>query len=186
MPQKQVVLDLLYETFRDSPASVGVVKQDSKIEKRFKLLLEYSYFLSKKQGNIYLSEDNTACCLTIDSKKKKISIAQFYWYFILAFRVIGLKKAPEVLRRMKTLNNSRPKEPHIYIWYIGVTKEQQGKGVGTALLKKIIALNKNSPICLETTKPSNFPFYEKLGFHKQKTIEGLNYSFTPYLLKNHK
>ena len=54
--KKQKVLNILFETFYSNPVSVQFVKQEHKKVKRFKFLLEYSYFSSENFGKVYLSE----------------------------------------------------------------------------------------------------------------------------------
>ena len=86
--KKAIVLEILFESFYNNPATIGVVKPDSKKDARFKLLLEYSYYLCEKFGEIYLSDNNKACALLLHSEKKRITFGLIYWYFILAFKVI--------------------------------------------------------------------------------------------------
>lgn len=90
--KKEIVLSILFESFYDNPATMNVVKQDFKKNKRYKLLLEYSYFLCSKFGKVYLSEDNCSCALILDSELKKVTLKLVHWYFVLAFNVIGTSR----------------------------------------------------------------------------------------------
>lgn len=177
---KQIVLDILFETFSKNKASFEVVKQDRYKDKRFKRLLKYSYFFSERFGKIYLSDDKKACALIIDSEQKTTTIRLVFWYIKLLFKVIGFSNVKKVLHRLKVLNQNRPKESHIYVWYIGVKESEQRKGLGLQLMKQVLLDHKGRTICLETTKKSNYPFYEKLGFSKTKKIEDLEYEFVSF------
>jgi ribosomal protein S18 acetylase RimI-like enzyme len=168
--KKQKVLNILFDTFYDNPASVHVVKQDHKKVQRFKLLLEYSYFLSENFGQVYLSDNEKCCALIIDSGNKKVTLKFLYWQFKLAFKVIGVCKAKAILYRLKVLNSKRPKEAHIYIWYIGVLTKSQNIGEGSKMMIRIIEDNPNRKICLESTNKKNYSFYEKHGFEKQESV----------------
>ncbi|MFW9922487.1 MAG: GNAT family N-acetyltransferase [Candidatus Thorarchaeota archaeon] len=65
-----------------------------------------------------------------------------------------------------------------YLYVLGVDPENQGKGLGSLLVKKMMeALPANIPIYLETETKSNVKFYEKLGF------EVLNELMVPLLDK---
>ena len=56
--------------------------------------------------------------------------------------------------------------PHWYLWALGVHPDQQGQGIGSALLKPILdrADEEGLPCYLETQTEPNARFYEKRGF----------------------
>jgi len=177
---KSEVIDILFESFYTNPASIEVVKQDKRKDKRFRLLLEYSYYISRTFGKVYLSEDGNSCVLIVDSDKKRVTAKLVWWYFRLAISVIGLFRAKKILKRLKILNASRPNTSHVYVWYIGVRVIEQNKGLGSKLMERVLKENSDRVICLETTKEENFSFYEKLGFKRAGRIAGLDYPFTLY------
>lgn len=57
-------------------------------------------------------------------------------------------------------------EPHWYLGVVGVEPELHGRGLGTALLRPRLqrADREGLPCYLETTRPANVPYYERLGF----------------------
>jgi ribosomal protein S18 acetylase RimI-like enzyme len=57
-------------------------------------------------------------------------------------------------------------EPHWYLVAIGTEPSHQGQGIGTAILGPILHRCDQSqlPAYLESSKESNIPFYERLGF----------------------
>ncbi|MBW1901551.1 MAG: GNAT family N-acetyltransferase [Deltaproteobacteria bacterium] len=57
-------------------------------------------------------------------------------------------------------------EPHWYLAAIGTEPSHQGQGIGTAILGPILDQCDQSqlPAYLESSKESNIPFYERLGF----------------------
>ncbi len=59
-----------------------------------------------------------------------------------------------------------PKEPHWYLPLIGTDPVHQGKGYGSDLMAHAIWRCDESrlPAYLESSKPSNVPFYERFGF----------------------
>jgi GNAT superfamily N-acetyltransferase len=59
-----------------------------------------------------------------------------------------------------------PQEPHWYLPIIGVDPARQGRGLGAALLRPVLAQCDRArlPAYLESTNPRNRPLYERLGF----------------------
>ncbi|MET7274348.1 MULTISPECIES: GNAT family N-acetyltransferase [Streptomyces] len=59
-----------------------------------------------------------------------------------------------------------PREPHWYLAVIGADPDARGQGHGAALLRSGLAKadEEGMPVCLESSKPSNLPFYEHFGF----------------------
>lgn len=57
---------------------------------------------------------------------------------------------------------------HWYVMVVGVAPEEQGKGIGRALLQPIIKRADTSalPCYLETAQPANVGLYEGLGFRR--------------------
>ena len=58
------------------------------------------------------------------------------------------------------------REPHWYLWVLGVDPEQQGRGFGSELLRALSARAEHDgvPCYLETDKPSSVQLYERHGY----------------------
>jgi GNAT superfamily N-acetyltransferase len=67
---------------------------------------------------------------------------------------------------IEEMTRHHPEEPHWYLPLIGVDPARQGKGLGAALLRPILAEcdRKLLPAYLESTNPRNRPLYERHGF----------------------
>jgi ribosomal protein S18 acetylase RimI-like enzyme len=81
-------------------------------------------------------------------------------------RLFGLR-TPAVFRDIDHMEKMHPKEkPHWYLAFLGVEPSEQGKGLGSALLRPV--LNRcdaeRTPAWLETTNERNLPLYERHGF----------------------
>ena len=70
---------------------------------------------------------------------------------------------PGVLERMDEFH---PAGPHWYLPLIGVDPWQQGRGIGTALMRRVLdeCDRDGIPAYLDSSNPSNIPWYEGLGF----------------------
>lgn len=70
------------------------------------------------------------------------------------------------LRVLGLMDRLHPADPHWYVQTLGVDPDQQGQGVGRALLDGATALADADglPSYLETTNPVNLPIYRRFGF----------------------
>lgn len=59
-----------------------------------------------------------------------------------------------------------PRQPHYYVYFLGVDPDHQGRGHGRALLAPTCALadRDHLPAYLETTNPKNLGLYRRFGF----------------------
>jgi GNAT superfamily N-acetyltransferase len=64
------------------------------------------------------------------------------------------------------MDAAHPSEPCWYLNFIGVVPEEQGTGVGSALLRASVARSDDDgvPAYLEATSPDNCRLYERFGF----------------------
>jgi ribosomal protein S18 acetylase RimI-like enzyme len=180
--QKQLVIDILAESFDQNRSVNYVVKQDEKRRQRIRTLMSYSFDVCNAFGDVWLYENKQACALVVLPDKKRTTFASMLWDAQLAVSVIGLSRVGQVLGRESKIKSFHPKEPFAYLWFIGVKSDMQGKGIGGALLNELIAWysDQKRPIYLETSVDLNLPWYKYHGFEIFNTIE-LSYSL--YLLR---
>lgn len=71
----------------------------------------------------------------------------------------------KVTRAEAIVAQLHPPEPHIYAYFIGVARGDQGRGVGKMLANYLVgeADRINLPIYLETQERSNVDWYKRLG-----------------------
>ena len=69
---------------------------------------------------------------------------------------------------MNAMHKHHPREPHFFVWMLGVSPAQQRTGVGRALLNTALerAREFGMPTYLETAKPENLPYYASFGFRE--------------------
>lgn len=75
-------------------------------------------------------------------------------------------RAPLFKDAVETAAQHAPQEPHWYLALVGADPAAQGQGHGACLLRSGLAKADAAglPACLESSKPSNLPFYEHFGF----------------------
>jgi ribosomal protein S18 acetylase RimI-like enzyme len=70
------------------------------------------------------------------------------------------------LEYLEPLHKRDVQPPHWYLLLIGVEPQRQSAGIGSTLLRTVLAQAdaEQVPCYLETTQPTNVPFYRKHGF----------------------
>lgn len=176
---KSLVIDILSKAFDKNNSVNFVVKQDAKRMNRICALMDYSFEVCYRFGDIFLSDDKKACALILYPDKQKATIRLD---LKLVFNCIGLSRAKKVLDRNAKIKSCYPTKELAYLWFIGVDPEQQGKGLGTVFLKEVIAFTNEMkrPMYLETSMLQNLPFYKNLGF---EVYQELNFGHQLYLMR---
>lgn len=77
-----------------------------------------------------------------------------------------------LLRLLAAVERAHLREPHYYLFAIGTVPEQQGRGIGASLLAPLLARcdAERLPAYLESSTPTNLPFYRRHGFEAQKEL----------------
>jgi hypothetical protein len=171
--EKHAVLNLLADSFYVNKSVNYIVSQDSKKPDRIKALMDYSYRLCSQFGKIYTSHNHTCAALIMYPDKKKKNLQSFLLDLKLIFTCTGFRNIKRAIQRESILKKHHPITPFTYLWFIGTTQSEQGKGLGTSLMCEIIAESEKlkRPIYLETSVERNIKWYEKLGFTVYKELD---------------
>jgi GNAT superfamily N-acetyltransferase len=78
-----------------------------------------------------------------------------------------------LLRLLVRVERAHLREPHYYLFAIGADPALQGRGVGSALLRPMLARcdAERMPAYLESSNPANVPFYKRHGFQTTGEIQ---------------
>ena len=160
---REKIINILVNSFEGNK-SVDFVVGKSAAGRR--ILMEYSLANCLENGEVYVSDSGKSCVLIKFSDRKRKPFNLWIWDLKLALMGIGISRISKVLKRESSIEAVQPKEPFLYVWFIGVEPENQGKGEGSKLLKSVIDLagDKKLPVCLETSTERNFKWYENFGF----------------------
>lgn len=182
LKDKELIVNILSKSFDDNKSVNYIVKQDGKRAERLKKLMEYSFDDCHLFGDVFLTEDKKVCALIVMPDKKKTTLKSISLDAKLALSCIGLSNLKKAMAREAAINKLHPKSPMYYLWFIGVDPSDQNKGIGTKLLKEVIAEgnSKQRPIYLETSTLKNIPWYEKFGF---KTYNKLDFGYELFCMK---
>lgn len=77
------------------------------------------------------------------------------------------RRSLSIGRALEQLMALHPEAPHWYLAVLGTDPDQQGKGVGSALMAPILSRCDTSArsAYLEASRRENVPYYERHGFH---------------------
>lgn len=179
---KGLIIDILSDSFDENQSVNYIVTQDGHRKVRIRALMDYSFEICYRSGAVYLSDDKTACALILYPDHKKFSLATIWLDIKLVFNAIGLTRAAKAMSRESAIKSNYPKEPICYLWFLGVLSSDQGRGVGTQLLKEVIkdSQTQKRPVYLETSTPKNIPWYQKNRF---EVYNELDFGYKLYMLK---
>lgn len=179
---KQLIISILTAAFETNKSVNHVVKQDAKKQQRIEALMDYSYEVCRQWGEIYLSDDCLAAAMLLYPHQKRTSLKAIWLDLKLALKAVGLAKLKQVMNRESRIKSFHPQQPFLYLWFVGVVPDQQGKGIGSRLMAEIIQQSERIklPVFLETSTRENLPFYQNSGFQIYAQID---FDYPLYLLK---
>ena len=159
----RTIVKILAPSFSDNQSVNRCIKQDSKRFNRVENQIKYISRISLRNEMAFINDEKTGAILCNFSYGKKATISDDIYYLS---KVSGLKLGLQLMKQEKLLKQIMPDQDFCHLWFIGVSNEYQGKGIGSEMidfLKKICS-EKNLPIYLETSNQRNLKFYEKNGF----------------------
>ncbi len=166
LADKEHFVEIISNAFQDNLSANWVVKSDAYTSRRIKKLIAYAFDRSYRSGGAFLSSDKNGALLFLDPDGSIDRLKNTLDDIKLAFGAIGIERSLKVLKREHYVERFHPKEPFIYLWFIGVRKGNQGKGIGKNLLDDLCrnADERLLPIYLETSAPETLPYYRNAGF----------------------
>ena len=92
---------------------------------------------------------------------------------VLIEETVAEPERKDVFAVIEQMASHHPREPHWYLPLIGVDPIQQGKGLGSALLRQaLIRCDREQKLAyLESSNAKNMPLYERVGFERIGTIQ---------------
>ncbi len=163
---KDLVINILSESFDENRSVNYIVKQGSKRTERIRALMDYSFEVCHAFGKVYLSNDKKACALILFPDQKRTTFKSILLDIKLIFSCIGIENIGRALSREAKIKQLQPKKTMYYLWFIGVNPKYQNTGIGMKLLDEVINDSNamKRPIYLETSTVANLPWYKKFGF----------------------
>ncbi len=180
--EKLLIVNILTCSFDTNRSANFIVKQDSKRIKRLEALMDYSFEMCSRFGEVYLSDDKNGCALILYPDKKS-TIKTLLLDIKLILKTITISNISRALKRENAINAIHPKSKFSYLWFIGVNPKFENQGIGSKLLNEVIkdSASQNRPVYLETSTLQNLSWYKKFGF---EIFHEMNFTYKLYFLRN--
>ncbi len=162
------LVDTLSDAFSDDPMFNWVIPETSLYPDFFRIIVRDVYL---PRGIAHLEEQGRGAALWLPPGEKFEIPPRLAMLGMLARLV--LRRGPGSLGRIRRqgalFDQHHPKEPHFYLQFVGCRQRDQGKGVGSALMKHgtRLADEAGMPAYLESSNSLNVPLYERHGFAVQ-------------------
>lgn len=166
MSDKKWITEQLVSSFSDNPSVNYIISGDRRRPQRITALMDYSFELCMRFGEVWLSDDRRGCALVLFPQNKRTSPRSILLDLKLIFRAVKLRGIGKVLRREGLVSGKRTKQAMAYLWFIGVDPLYQHAGLGSVLLAELLKRSENLglPVYLETSVEANLPWYQRFGF----------------------
>jgi ribosomal protein S18 acetylase RimI-like enzyme len=160
----RLIGNVIAHAFHDDPVNLWMLGSTRPMEPLFYRLAKFTY-LAKGFGHIV--GDGLGATLWLPPGEDKD--VTFLQTLSMAVPLIGLGGPRAALRALaveKAEIENQPKDPHYYLFAIGVRPERQGQGLGSALLRSALRRcdEEGQPAFLESSKERNLPIYRSHGF----------------------
>ncbi|MEM8498412.1 MAG: GNAT family N-acetyltransferase [Pseudomonadota bacterium] len=161
----ELVAKILADAFHQDPVVRWVIP-DSKYDKKFFTIDLSQAYLPHRHCWVLAGGEGAACWLPPDAEVNGASILPLLSVFVPLTLKYGFQcvKRGGVIERV--FAEHRPKQRHYYLHMLGARHDQQGKGVGSALLREGLKVvdEHAMPAYLESSNENNLPLYERFGF----------------------
>ena len=155
--------DIIGDSFADDPVNTWVLRNRRCITAYYTLMARKLY-LARGFGHVAGDEGGTLWLPP--GVSKDLPLWRSLDVGATLIRHCGPGALARGLKVDAALQRSKPKQPHFYLFAIGVRPGLQGKGIGGRLLaaglERVDA--ERQPAYLESSKASNLPLYRRFGF----------------------
>lgn len=124
-----------------------------------------------RYGLVYTTPGIKGVIFTLPPGHTKISLWEYILSgFLLTPFVLGFRNYKRSMECEDFVSDTQVRimknRPHYYLWGLAVNPNQKAQGIGTALLKPLLAQAdaQKMPIYLETHDEKNVRYYQKYGF----------------------
>ena len=161
----ETLVDTLSSSFSEDPMFNWVFPRASLYPHFFRMLIKHVYL---PRGIVHVESGGRAAALWLPPEARsqgapRLGLLHFGLKLVLDG---GLQPVWRLRQQGSVFARHHPREPHYYLQFIGCRHDEQGRGVGSALLQEGIRIcdDRGMPAYLECSNTRNVPLYERHGF----------------------
>lgn len=164
---------LMARAFDDDPVMNYLAKQDERRAERIRLLMALALRkLTYPFGETYVAEGLEGAMFW--NPPGQIPHGFLFNLGMLPdlVRIAGVGGVQRAIGALDMMEKKHPKPPHYYLLAIGVEPSQQGRGIGSTLLRPMVERcdREHMPSYLESSKERNIPLYERHGYRVTEEV----------------
>lgn len=161
----ELLASILADAFRADPVVRWIIPDAQYDQQFFSVDLRQAY-LPYEHCWILDGGEGAACWLPPDANVTSAPLLPLLRVFVPIIFKHGFQCVKRGGFLEKVFAEHRPNKPHYYLHMLGARHDQQGKGVGSALLREGLQCvdAQSMPAYLESSSEKNLPLYERFGF----------------------
>ena len=171
------VATALADAFRDDPVFAWLIpptttRRDAKLLTFFTSMAR-SYL--RRDKHVYVVGDGQAAALWSAPGSWTLPMSEMARETPSAVKAFG-RNTFRAVRTQLQVESSHPKDPaHWYLGYLGTRCDSQGRGLGSAMLREVLAPADEAglPAYLESSNERNLTLYQRHGFEIVEEIRAL-------------
>src|SRR5437660_2258390 len=166
---------VLAAAFADDPIFDWLLPDDRRIDRLRRFFTLELRALVLPRGDAWTADDVAGTALSLPPGAWRMPLTVTLGHGRAFARVFG-RRLGRATGLLTVMESRHLREPHVYIPYVGVAPEHQGRGFGTALMRPILdgADAAGLPTYLEATCERNIALYQRLGFRVTGELRFLN------------
>ena len=127
-----------------------------------------------RAGDVYTTDGLGSAAIWLPPGRWRLSVPDQLRLLPAILRIVPVRSLPSRLAGFNQIEARHPHDPpHWYLSTLGTDPDQQGHGLGSALLADQLrrCVADALPAYLESSKARNVPFYERHGFVVREIVE---------------
>jgi len=166
------VAKMLSRAFADDPFLNWFLRKDAGRDAGSDIFFTIALELALPHGQAVVTDDLGGAALWFPPGTWKMGLWQQLKLVPRMASAIGWKRLPWVVRHLDKVISKHPREPHRYLYILGVDPVHQGRGVGGTLMGPAMAECDRArlPSYLETSKERNLGFYQRQGYRVRDEV----------------
>ena len=156
----------LARAFFDDPVTVFFFPDEAKRREKLTPMFKLLFKLGEPHGACFVTEGYEAVALWRPPGAWHLTLKDYVLNAPALLSVFG-GNALTVMSTMDRIEKQHPKKNHWYLQTLGTDPDKQGKGFGGAVTRHQLAIAdaQGVPCYLESSKDTNIPIYQSLGFN---------------------